>query len=116
MTLHVRASYRRLGVACPHVLQTMMAQMSGTLETCGRALEICVPNWIARPIKPFFIYLRPMTHWEPRDTWQHWAFPGREVESEAIGHVVVSKPTSVGSVRSGATWHVVAPELTSIGR
>jgi hypothetical protein len=44
------------GVTYPHVLQAIMVQVSGTLETCEHTLETCEPNCIGRHAMPFFIY------------------------------------------------------------
>jgi hypothetical protein len=67
------------GAASPHILQAMMAQVSGTLGTCERTLETRVPSCIARPAKPFFILEAhgPQT---------------------ATGHVAVPEPAWQGSV------------------
>jgi hypothetical protein len=123
------------GAICPHVLQSMMAQESGTSEACDHALETCSPSHIDRPTKPFFIYLSPMAHWEPWDMWQHreppWlggtvrshrtrgstgAHLSHEARSEVIGHMAAPEPTLAGSTRSGAIGHVAASGPTLVGR
>jgi hypothetical protein len=120
LALHCSSIFARLaginGVACPHVLHAMMAQVSGSSETCGRALGTCVHSLIAWPAKRFFIYLRPTIHWGSQDAWQHR-------DPSWLGGRVRSHRTcdSTGAhlnreVRSGAIWHVTVPEPTSSGR
>jgi hypothetical protein len=57
--LHCSRMFARLtchdGAAYPHVLQAIMAQVSGTLETREHSLETCEPSCIGRPAMPFFI-------------------------------------------------------------
>jgi hypothetical protein len=93
----------------------MMALASGVLGTYACVLKTRESSCVARPVRTFFIYLRPMIHWEPRDAWQHrdppWlggrvrsyktrdsvgAHLNQEVRFGAIGHVETLEPTSAG--------------------
>jgi hypothetical protein len=61
-----------------------MTLMPGALETCARALGICVPNYTDRPASFFFML-------EARDS--HGA--AGYVASLELGHVAASEPTSI---------------------
>jgi hypothetical protein len=75
------------GVACPHVLQAIIAQVSGILETCGYALETREPSRIGMPTKLFFILKA--------------CGPLR-----VTGHVPAPKPSRAGMTGFGAAGHM----------
>jgi hypothetical protein len=82
---------------CLHALQALtalpvctsgrlvMTLMPGALETCARALGICVPNYTDSPASFFFML-------EARDSHGATGY----VASLELGHVIASEPTSAG--------------------
>jgi hypothetical protein len=121
----------RIVAACPHVLQVMMAQVSGVSKTCGRAVETRRPSRIVRPAKPFFISethgpQRVVRHEaapeptpvgrqdpEPWDTWQCRSPPWLGGEARRYRTCGRARAHPDTEVRFGAAGHVVAPEPTS---
>jgi hypothetical protein len=97
--------------ACPHVLQTMMAQVSGISVTCGHTLETRESSRIGRPAKPFLILkvcgpqraaghvaaskpYRAGRRVRCRETHgSAGALPSREAGSRATGHMAAPEPS-----------------------
>jgi hypothetical protein len=82
----------RTVATCLHILQVMMAQVSGVSKTCGSALEIHEPSRIGRPAKPLFI----LEVCDPQ---------------RSRGHLAASKPSRVGrwGPEPQGTWQCRSP-------